>query len=237
MARREKLGAFIELDVDERVEQTDQARTRIVGAFRIGGMTLNAFDGDRALEAAAPTDTHRLAHGTRIAGFADQCNIGHLIVFTQPLHDLDGAVDGVTFFITRDQKADRAFRALLIKEARDGRDESGVAAFHISSTAAVKNTVFDGRRKRREFPRRLIAGRHDIGVTEITDMRTFGAEAGEDIVNRHTTFIKAQAVNFKTERDQRIGDHVKRTVIRRGDAAAPDEGLGEGDGINHGGAR
>src|SRR5690348_5753311 len=111
----------------------------IVGQMRIGGVALNAGDGQKSVEAAAPADLHHVAELFGAGGLADDAEIETLAALRRPIEQLPRAVDRRRLFVAGDEEADRAVEiAMPVEEARDRSDETGDRAFHIGGAAAIE---------------------------------------------------------------------------------------------------
>jgi len=173
-----------------------------------------------------PIDHVAQAH--RAGGFADQAEIGDLIVLVHPVQDADCPVDGVGFLVAGDQQADRSARRAGRQVLCDGGDEGRDAALHVTGATAVQHAVVHFRTERVEAPGRR-ADWHHIRMASETDMRGAITQAGKQILDDAV----AQAPHLEADAFERGRENVLRASVAWGDRGAADQRLREGEGIDH----
>ena len=111
---------------------------------------------------------------------------------------------------------------------------AGDAAFHVDGAAAVEKAVFHLAGKSAHRPRRLIAGRHHIGMAGEGDMRRGVADARIKIIDiGGAGFAEGDPMGFETGRLEEIFQNAKRSGIGRSYRGAADEIAGDREGISH----
>src|SRR5690606_33810028 len=107
---------------------------------------------------------------------------------SRPFEQLDGTVDGGAFLVAGDQQRDRALeRALFGDVTGDGCDEAGNAALHVDRAAPVHETVGYLGGKGWMRPCRLVANRHDVGVTGEHQVRAVAGQARVEVLDVRRT--------------------------------------------------
>ena len=118
---------------------------RVRRAMRIGDVTLDAIDIERARLRAAAADLDAIAQHLDIRGLAEHAMIEFLAARGDPLQQFDGAVDGDVFLVAGDQERDRAFRASTPRgKIVERRGElAGNRALHVDGAAAEQHAICD----------------------------------------------------------------------------------------------
>ena len=157
------LSSVIQFLTGDCVQQAHQRGQRICRPVRIGGVPLRADCAEIGGHRSTPSDFDHVAKGLRAGRLSHQAMGYGLIVVAHPVEDGDGAVFGVSFFVTCDQKGDAAGSACFT--VVDGRcDESRDAGFHVHCAASPKLIVSNGSGERRMRPLRRVTLWHDICV-------------------------------------------------------------------------
>ena len=115
-------------------------------------------------------------------------------------------------------------------------DEGGDATLHVAGAAAEQRPVPHHAGEGVVGPGRSVAGRHDVGMPGVAEMRPGGAAPGEQVV--HPVIVRAedQPRAGEAERFQHPLHDVQRAVIGGRDRPAADHRLGEGKRIRCHGA-
>ena len=228
--RIEPVAAVIEQPGLERRQDGHQPRHRVVGPVRVGDMALRAPDGQPGVERAAPADLDGVAQPLRRCRFADEAGIRHQPLPFQPVEHRRRAEGRRAFFVAGDDQRQPP-RGAAPDMAGRCRDKSRDGPLHVGRAAPDQPAIGDGGRKGIDAPRCDITRRHDIGMAGKGEMPA-AADGGEQIVDRAIgRGAEAQAMDGEAQRRQRIGQHVLRPGIVRGDAGAADQALRQGNRI------
>ena len=198
-------------------------------------MALAAVDDERAVERAAPAGLDGIAERFDVARLAEDAVIEGLAALGRPLQQLDRAVNRDAFLVAGDQKRERAVFRLAAVGAEiieSGRDEAGDAALHVDRAAAVNLVVRDLAAKGRMLPGRLVARRHDVGMTGEHQIGLFAADARIEVFDRRRAGLgKRHAMHRKAGFRQHILQIGERAAFLRRHRAAADKIARNGDGI------
>ena len=202
----------------------------VVGEVRIGGVALNAVNGQPPGQTAAPADLDHVAKRRGRGRLADEAGIERLAARGQPFEHSFGAVDPRPFLVPGDQQADRAGKAggSFGKPALDGGDEGGDRALHVNRTAAPQRAVAQARGERVERPGLARPRRHHVGVPGKAQIGPPLAKAGIEVDDRVAAVAaEHQAVAGETEVFEISGDDRERALVFGGDARPADQLGGE----------
>ena len=184
---------------------------RIVGAMRIGDMTLDPIHLYLHVDAAAPADLDHVAQPYRAGWLANQTEIRHLVMRLHPFQHLHGAIGRHAFLVPRDQETDRSVWLALLQMLRNTRDKGGDRPLHVAGPAPVQRPVPHVPAKRVISPLRR-THRHDIRMAREAEMRAAGANAGEDVLD----LAKAQPMDGKAEPPKPVSQHILRAGVQPG---------------------
>ena len=220
------LRAVVERGAVDGGQHPDQARNRVVGQVRIGGVALGAMHGQAAVEAAAPSDLDHLAQGRRVGGLADQAGVDGFAPSLKPLQDLGRAVDRRALLVAGDHQADGGAEAGAApgEEPRRRGDEAGDGAFHVRRAAPVKPVRGHLGGEGIVGPRGPVAGRHHVRMPGEAEIGGAVADAGIEVVHvRRPRLGKGQPVAGEPEAVKRVLQHVERPGVLGRDAGTADE--------------
>lgn len=223
----------------QRRHQRHQCADRIIGALRIGDMTLPAGHDQMAVERTAPADLDGVAEFFLVARFAQDAVIEFFAMLGRPLQKLGRAVDRDAFLVAGDQERDRALRfaALRAKMIEHGGECAGDAALHVDRAAAIKLTAGDRACERRMLPRFLVARRHHIGMPGEHQIGRGAADAGVEILDVvGAGFVEGHAMHGEAGGLEHAFEIVERAAFIWRDRAAAQQIAGDSNGIGgHGG--
>ena len=172
---------------------------RVPRELRVRDVTLDALDGQRAGQRAAPAVLDHVAEPIDGGRLADDAIVDALARGGELLDHLDRPVDRRPFFVGGDEQRDRARRVRMRCDERlDGGDERGERGLHVGGAAAVQPAVALGRHERIRLPLRQRAGRHDVGVPGEADERARRSPAPPSVLDR----VRRERLGAKAERGE-----------------------------------
>ncbi len=235
MRRIEMIAAPVERLRRQAADQPHQPRDRIVGAVRIGHVTLPAAHYQRAVERAAPAGLDGVADGLDVARLAEDAMIESFAAPGRPLQQLHGAVDGYALFVAGDEQRQRAVRgpAAVGGEVVERRgDKTGHAAFHVDDAAAVQPVFGNCAGERRMMPRRFVAWRNYIGMAGEHQVRRPAADPRVEIFHRRGSGLRESlAINAEARFRQHVLQIAERSALVRRHRPAADQIAGYDNGI------
>src|SRR5260221_3142232 len=233
--RARKLGAaLIERLALQRRDQCCQSTNWIVGALRIGDVTLLARDDQVAVERTAPANFDGVAEFILIAWLAQDAVIKALAVLSRPFQKLGRAIDRDAFLVAGDQKRNRAFwlAAMMVQVVENSRDRASNATLHVDRPAAIQLAVRHLARKWRMLPGFFVARRRHVGIAGKYKLRLFCAYAGVEIFDVFGAGLaERHAMHGETCGFQNALEKRERAAFRRRDPRAAQQIAGNGDRI------
>ena len=199
--------------------------------MRIGDVALDAVDGDRARQRAAPSDLHRVAEAVRVGRLAQDALREGLAALPGPVEELRRAVDRRPFLVARDQEGEGAVGPPV--EVAQGRgDRRRYAALHVDRAAPIERVTDDRAGERAVGPALLVAWRHHVDMAGEDEGGSGGPDAGVEVLDVGRAVLAEHGpVDLKSRRLERRLDDAERTGRVRRHGSAADQRLGQGDGV------
>src|SRR5439155_15305619 len=185
---------------------------------------------------AAAADLDAIAQHLDVRGLAKHAMVKFFAARRHPLQKLDGAVDGNVFLVAGNEERDRTFwlAAAIGEILQHRRDAAGDAALHVDGAAAVQNAVLHVARECAMAPGSLVAGRHHVGMAGKGDVRGAVTNARIEIVDvGGAGLAKGDAVRLEAMGFEKRFENTQRAGVSGGYGWAAEEGLGNGEGIDH----
>ena len=226
-------GAMIERLSEHALHQFHHAGNGIVGQMRISDMALFPVHDDVASERTAPPNFDHIAQAFGIGGLTEDAMVECLAIVFHPFEHFHRTIDGRAFFITCDEKTNRATKiGMPVDEAQRGRNGRRHAALHVGCAAAIHFAVANIARKRRHAPFGFVADGHDISMAGKQKMRSATPKPRIEIVDIGRAIgRKTQQMRFKSGSAQNVSDKAQCAALFRRHRRAPDQRLRQLDGV------